>query len=288
MRRRHRPRSPRSGPRAVQADQDGDHEERDAGRNEGEHDQRDHRGRGRDRLRLARAQARREQGEERGGRRGVEAEDLGIGQRARREGTGKGPEVPEGEQGEAGDPERETAFLRLVAGDRHGGVSSITKCEATGRRQPRTSSREDRRRPYSALRMPSRHAVATPAQTPPPAPITPTRANCEAPVNMTSDRKHVCTSDRPDVAEMAPNEIAYAPLATAMPRASRTIPRLASTTRRSWVGRGLPLPSPPPFAGRGEASQWIAAPAGETTHQRAPKLLTACPVASPACLSWTK
>jgi len=37
---------------------------------------------------------------------------------------------------------------------------------------------------------------------------------------MTTESAHVCRSDRPAAVEIAPKEIAYAPLATAMPRAS--------------------------------------------------------------------
>src|SRR5207237_503957 len=49
-------------------------------------------------------------------------------------------------------------------------------------------------------------------------------ANCEAPVNSSTDSAHVWSTDNPAALEIAPNEIAYAPLAIAMPRASRTIP----------------------------------------------------------------
>jgi hypothetical protein len=58
------------------------------------------------------------------------------------------------------------------------------------------------------LRDPSNAAVAAPAQTLPPAPITPTRANCDAPVNISTDSAHVWNSVRPAAVEIAPNEIA--------------------------------------------------------------------------------
>ena len=51
-------------------------------------------------------------------------------------------------------------------------------------------------------------AVAAPAHTLPPAPTTPTSANCEAPVNISTDRAHVWSSDSPAAVEIAPNEIA--------------------------------------------------------------------------------
>src|SRR5258708_25651159 len=87
-------------------------------------------------------------------------------------------------------------------------VSSITNWAARARRRPRTSRSEARRRPYRALREPSRAAAAVPAHTPPPAPITPTRANCDAPVHITADRKQVCRIDRPAAVEIAPQEMA--------------------------------------------------------------------------------
>jgi len=42
---------------------------------------------------------------------------------------------------------------------------------------------------------------------------------------MSRDKAQVCAIERPAVTEIAPNEIAYAPVATPMPRASRTIAR---------------------------------------------------------------
>jgi len=47
-----------------------------------------------------------------------------------------------------------------------------------------------------------------PAHTLPPAPITPTSANWEAPVNMRTDKAHVWSSDTPAAVEIAPKEIA--------------------------------------------------------------------------------
>src|SRR2546428_2180830 len=45
---------------------------------------------------------------------------------------------------------------------------------------------------------------------------------------MSTDSAHAWNSVRPAEVEIAPNEIAYAPLAIAMPSASRTIPRRGS------------------------------------------------------------
>ena len=63
--------------------------------------------------------------------------------------------------------------------------------------------------------------MAAPAHTLPPAPITPTSANWEAPVNINSDRLAVWSSDRPAAVAIAPNDSAYAPLAIPIPSAFR-------------------------------------------------------------------
>ena len=68
-------------------------------------------------------------------------------------------------------------------------VSSITSCAATsrrGRRAPGASA--PARSPYNVLRKPSISAVATPDAAAPPAPSTPTSANCDPPVNASTDR----------------------------------------------------------------------------------------------------
>ena len=54
--------------------------------------------------------------------------------------------------------------------------------------------------------MPRRVAVATAASPVPPAPITPTKANCEPPVNMSSERAQVCQTDRPAATPRAPKD----------------------------------------------------------------------------------
>ena len=46
---------------------------------------------------------------------------------------------------------------------------------------------------------------------------------------MSTDNAHVCTKDRPAAVEIAPNDTAYAPLAIAMPSASRMIARRGVT-----------------------------------------------------------
>ena len=55
--------------------------------------------------------------------------------------------------------------------------------------------------------MPSRVAVTMAANPVPPAPTTPTKANCEPPVNINADRAQVCQASSPDATPKAPNEI---------------------------------------------------------------------------------
>lgn len=50
--------------------------------------------------------------------------------------------------------------------------------------------------------------MAAPANGLPPPPMTATMANCDAPVNMSSDKAVVCHSERPEAVEMAPNDTA--------------------------------------------------------------------------------
>src|SRR6266550_2974809 len=102
----------------------------------------------------------------------------------------------------------------------------MTKCEPRARLQPRTFSMVERRTPYRVLRDPSNAAATAPAQMLPPAPTTPTSANCDAPVNMRSDSAPVWRTDSPAAVAIAPNEMAYAPLAMAIATASRTMPRV--------------------------------------------------------------
>jgi hypothetical protein len=48
--------------------------------------------------------------------------------------------------------------------------------------------------------------VAAPDSGVPPLAITPTSANCEAPVNISSDSRQVCHTSRPAPTDTAPNE----------------------------------------------------------------------------------
>ena len=58
------------------------------------------------------------------------------------------------------------------------------------------------------LRAASSSAGASAATGEPPAPITDTNVNCEAPVNATTDITHVCATLKPAATERTPNETA--------------------------------------------------------------------------------
>jgi hypothetical protein len=56
------------------------------------------------------------------------------------------------------------------------------------------------------LRVPSSSAVAAPDQGDPPEAMTPTSANCDAPVNISSDRAAVCHTSSPAATPIAPKD----------------------------------------------------------------------------------
>jgi len=45
----------------------------------------------------------------------------------------------------------------------------------------------------------------------PPAPITPTTANCDAPENVSKDKRQACNTEKPFATAAAPNATPYAP-----------------------------------------------------------------------------
>ena len=89
------------------------------------------------------------------------------------------------------------------------------------------------------LRVPSSRAVSPPESGVPPAASTPTKANCEAPVNITSESAQVCATERPAATETAPKDTPYAPVATPTPRLSRRIAARSAALRVS-SGTGRP------------------------------------------------
>ena len=70
------------------------------------------------------------------------------------------------------------------------------------------------------MRTASSSALATAVAAAPPAASTLTAANCEPPVNTSSDIASACASVSPAMTASTPNEIPYTPVATPMPSAS--------------------------------------------------------------------
>src|SRR5829696_3073977 len=84
-------------------------------------------------------------------------------------------------------------------------VSSTTSCAANSRSHPPGCRISDTGTPYRALRTPSSSAGPTAANGDPADAAMPTKANCEAPENITRLSTMVCAIDRPDATETAPN-----------------------------------------------------------------------------------
>ena len=72
---------------------------------------------------------------------------------------------------------------------------------------PRTLRIGAIRNPYKPFRIPRRDAVAIPEIALPPAPITPTIANCDAPEKVNSESRQVWRSENPAAILAAPNAV---------------------------------------------------------------------------------
>ena len=83
--------------------------------------------------------------------------------------------------------------------------SSIVICAAITLLKPLTFNRGAMITPYKPFRIPSSEAVAIPLIALPPAPITPTTANWEAPENVRRDKRQLCTTEKPLATAAAPN-----------------------------------------------------------------------------------
>ncbi len=92
------------------------------------------------------------------------------------------------------------------------------------------------------FRVPSISAVSAPESGAPPAAATPTNANCEAPVNITSDRAQVWRTESPAATETAPKETPYSPVAIPTPRPSRTIARRSASGSSLGAGSATRRP----------------------------------------------
>ena len=92
-------------------------------------------------------------------------------------------------------------------------VSSIVNCAARSRVANRPSIRRDIARPYTPLRAASNNAPPSAEPNDPPAPITLTAENCDAPVKTRSERAHVCAIDAPAATDPTPNDTPKTPTA---------------------------------------------------------------------------
>src|SRR5207249_6492286 len=98
-------------------------------------------------LRLPRCQ----QGEERGRRSGIEAENLGIRERVGGEGADERPRVPEDEKHDSRRPEREASGEWVVARDGHRG--RLVDHEVRGERPAPAANGEERGKPQAVERV---------------------------------------------------------------------------------------------------------------------------------------
>jgi len=76
---------------------------------------------------------------------------------------------------------------------------------ATNLFNPRTLSMGAISTPYKPFRIPSNEAVVMPLIAPPPAPITPITANCDAPEKVKRESKQLCRTLNPLATAAAPN-----------------------------------------------------------------------------------
>ena len=80
-------------------------------------------------------------------------------------------------------------------------------CAANIRRNPFTFKTGAILRPYKVFRTPNKDAVAIPVSALPPAPNTPTTANCDAPEKVRSERRQVCRIENPAATPAAPKAV---------------------------------------------------------------------------------
>ena len=140
--------------------------------------------------------------------------------------------------------------------------SSIVNCAAAARRQKPAPITGDIRMPYATLRTPSSDAdaMAAGAAATPPAAMTPTKANCEPPVNISRLSTQVCQTSRPAATASAPNEMPYALVASATPSPWRQARRLSASGDRqarqspARAYRGMPRRVSVPIGIRGPAA----------------------------------
>ena len=136
--------------------------------------------------------------------------------------------------------------------------SSMVNCAATSRVPRRPGMRRPMVRPYTPLRAASTRAPPTADSADPPAPMTLTAENCDAPVNTSSDSAHVCATEAPALTAPTPNDTANTP--TAAPSVT-----LASTTGRSTGSRHSSRALRIDYAPDGRSAASHSTPSGGTS-----------------------
>lgn len=76
--------------------------------------------------------------------------------------------------------------------------------------------------PYTALRTPSKLAAPKAAEPAPPPAITPMKANCDPPVNISALKAMACHTFKPAATARAPKDMPYSPVATEIDSPMRT------------------------------------------------------------------
>jgi len=112
--------------------------------------------------------------------------------------------------------------------------SSIVRWAPRNLRHPCSLRIGARRSPYRPFRVPSRVEVAIALIGVPPAAITPTTANCEAPEKSRSESRQVCRTEKFAATAAAPNALPYAPTVKETLNESRftDTPKVCPNTRR--------------------------------------------------------
>ena len=226
--------------------------DRESGRDQGHQRERDDRAAGGGDASFHRLQQADQEHQERGREDRVEAERLGVTEHRPEDRADHGPRVPAREHREPGGPERTPAVCGIGLGQCHRGRLVD---EELGRSQSASrGTREDavEREPVADVAQPEQEPLPIADNGDPPDAITPTAANCVAPVNTNNENAHAIGIERPALVAITPNEIPNTPTATpsarevrrmdgrraiAQPPAMRATPARASASPTSWYRR---------------------------------------------------
>src|SRR5664279_1839903 len=151
----------------------------------------------------------------------------------------------------------------------------MTSWASPSRRSPLTRRISANRSPYNAFRAPSMIMLGAPASGAPPPAITAMSPNWLAPVNISRDNAMVCQTLSPPASAMAPNEMAYAPVAMATPMESRSTWLRVSRQSRSGISGSVPsgaeLPALEPSGAELPGLEPSAVPSGPDVTDSSPR-----------------